>query len=50
MTAIPPEFFSEILEQVAHNATRVFRQLGYLSHPIDIVSFSGLETLRQLSL
>ena len=49
MTAIPPEFFSEILEQVAHNATRVFRQLGYLAHPIDIVSFSHLETLRKPS-
>ena len=49
MTAIPPKFFSEILEQVAHNATRVFRLLGYLAHSIDIVSFSDLETLRQLS-
>jgi hypothetical protein len=49
MAAIPAKFFSKILEQVTHNAARMFRQLSNLPHPVHIVPLSDLETFSQFS-
>jgi hypothetical protein len=45
VSAIPPELFAEILEEITYNASGMFCQVCYFSDPVHIVPFPYLETL-----
>src|SRR5580700_189808 len=49
MSAIPPELFTEILQEIAYNASGMFCQLTHLSDPLHVVSLPDLEALRHFT-
>jgi hypothetical protein len=47
MPAIPSQLLSEMVQQVAHNASGMFNQLYDLLDTIDVVALSGFEPFNQ---
>ena len=45
VSTIPPELFTEIMEEIAYNASGMLCQVRHFPDPVHIVSFPYLETL-----